>query len=306
MDFVAIDFETANNVRSSVCSIGIVKVKNGKIQEELHTLINPLSEFHYYNTKIHGITEYMVQDAPTFEEFWPSFKGFLENQTIIAHNASFDIGVLRDSLSRIHEEEPNFQYGCSYRIAKKVWPNLYNHKLSTVSNYLSISLRHHDALEDARASALITLEAMKKTKANSLQELFILNKLKLSSPGTKQASRSRKSSGDASLLNIVSDSAITNRKHPFYGANIVFTGKMVSMTRPIAAQYAVNCGAFCKGNVDITTNFLVVGDNDLHKYVQGIKSTKMKKVEDMIEQGYPIEIVGEQDFLKLVRQSTNN
>lgn len=192
MDFVAIDFETANSVRSSVCSIGIVKVKNGKIQEELHTLINPLSEFHYYNTKIHGITEYMVQDAPTFEEFWPRFKEFIEDETIIAHNASFDIGVLQQSLKRIHEAAPNFQYGCSYRIAKKVWPNLYNHKLSTVSNYLSISLRHHDALEDARASALITLEAMKKTKANSLQELFLLNKLKLNSPtsGTKQASRS--------------------------------------------------------------------------------------------------------------------
>ena len=96
MDFVAIDFETANSVRSSVCSIGIVKVKNGKIQEELYTLINPLSEFHYYNMKIHGITEYMVHDAPTFEEFWPKFKVFIENQTIIAHNASFDIGVLRE------------------------------------------------------------------------------------------------------------------------------------------------------------------------------------------------------------------
>lgn len=97
------------------------------------------------------------------------------------------------------------------------------------------------------------------------------------------------------------ENAIKNSKHPFYGANIVFTGKMVSMTRPLAAQYAVNCGAFCKGNVDITTNFLVVGDKDLHKYLEGIKSSKMKKVEQMIEQGYPIEIVGEQDFLRLVK-----
>ena len=302
MDFVAIDFETANSVRSSVCSIGIVKVKNGKIQEELYTLINPLSEFHYYNTKIHGITEYMVHDAPTFEEFWPKFKVFIENQTIIAHNASFDIGVLRDSLSRIHESEPNFQHGCSYRIAKKVWPNLYNHKLSTVANYLSISLKHHDALEDARASAFIVLEAMKKTKTASIQELSILHKLKLGSQtSSKQPTRSRKSSQDASLQRIVPENIITNTKHPFYGVNIVFTGKMVSMTRPLAAQYAVNCGAICKDRVDLTTNYLVVGEEDLYKYVQGIKSMKMKKAEEMIEQGYQIDIVGEQDFLRLVK-----
>lgn len=304
MDFVAIDFETANSVRSSVCSIGIVKVKNGKIHEEFHTLINPLSEFHYYNTKIHGITEYMVHNAPTFEEFWPNFKQYIENQTIIAHNASFDIGVLRDSLNRIHEEEPNFQYGCSYRISKKVWPNLYNHKLSTVSNYLSISLRHHDALEDARASALITLEALKKTKTNSIQELSILHKLKLGSPtaATKKMAHARKSSGDALLQSVEPENIPMNTKHPFYGANIVFTGRMVSMTRALAAQHAVNCGANCKGSVDSYTNFLVVGDNDLVKYVQGIKSAKMKKVEAMIEQGYPIEIVGEQDFLRLVKR----
>lgn len=303
MDFVAIDFETANSVRSSVCSIGIVKVKNGKIADEVHTLINPLSEFHYYNTKIHGITEYMVQDAPTFEEYWPNFKQYIDRETIIAHNASFDIGVLRDSLKRIHEPEPNFQYGCSYRIAKKVWPNLYNHKLSTVANYLSISLRHHDALEDARASALIALEAMKKTQTSSIEELSTLYKLKFGSPvaANKKITRTRKSSGDASLRSIVAETIPFNTKHPFYGANIVFTGKMVSMTRPIAAQYATNCGAICKGQVDGTTNFLVVGDQDLYKYVQGIKSTKMRKVEALIEQGYPIEIVGEQDFIRLVK-----
>jgi len=69
MDFVAIDFETANSMRSSVCSVGIVQVRNGKIIKEIQSLINPLSEFHYYNTKIHGITEYMVQSAQPLKNF---------------------------------------------------------------------------------------------------------------------------------------------------------------------------------------------------------------------------------------------
>ncbi|MEI4769111.1 exonuclease domain-containing protein [Psychrobacillus sp. FJAT-51614] len=302
MDFVAIDFETANSFRTSVCSIGIVQVKNGEIKEEIHTLINPLSEFNYYNTKIHGITEDMVISAPTFEEYWPSFKEFVDNQMIIAHNASFDISVLRASLNNFHESYPNFQYGCSYQIAKKVWPNLYNHKLSTVSNYLGISLRHHDALEDARAAALITLEALQKTQTNSIQDLSKLHKLKIGTPmpTNKPVSRPKKHNGDTLIQSLVTEIS-PSRKHPLYGANVVFTGRMISMTRVQAAQLAVNCGANCKGSVDNNTNVLVVGDNDLVKYVQGVKSTKMKKAEEMIRQGLPIEIVGEQDFLRLVK-----
>lgn len=305
MDFVAIDFETANSMRSSVCSVGIVQVRNGKIIKEIHSLINPLSEFHYYNTKVHGITEYMVQSAPTFEEFWPDMKGLLENQVVIAHNASFDMGVLQESLRQFHETQPHFDYGCSYRIAKKVWPNLYNHKLSTVANYLGISLRHHDALEDARAAAIITIEALQKTQTNTVQQLAKLHNVKLNSSiqPKKQPLSKRSSKADVTIEFLEPESTVLNSKHPFYEAQIVFTGRMLSMTRSKAAQLAVNCGAICKGTVDQQTNYLVVGDNDLAKYLQGIKSTKMQKVEGMIQQGLPIEIVGEQDFLRLVRYS---
>ncbi|MFJ7826111.1 exonuclease domain-containing protein [Psychrobacillus sp. NPDC096623] len=303
MDFVAIDFETANSLRSSVCSVGIVQVKNGKIYREVQSLINPLSEFHYYNTKIHGISEYMVHDAPTFEEFWPDMKNMIEGQLIIAHNASFDMGVLQESLRQFHEPSPAFEYGCSYRIAKKVWPQLYNHKLSTVANYLGISLRHHDALEDARAAAIITIEAMQNTQTNTVKQLAKLHKVKINSSiqTKKQIPPARKSKADIAIEFLEPVNTGLNSKHPFFGAQIVFTGRMQSMTRSKAAQLAVNCGAVCKGTVDYQTNYLVVGDNDLAKYIQGIKSTKMQKVEGMIKQGLPIEIVGEQDFLRLVR-----
>ena len=191
MDFVAIDFETANSARTSVCSVGIVVVENGKIQEEIHSLINPLSDFHYMNTRIHGITENMVQDSPTFDEFWPTFKRYMGNQQLIAHNASFDMGVLRASINQIEEEHPEFFYACSYRISKKIWPDLYNHKLSTVSDFLGIPLKHHDALEDARAAAIITMEALKQTQTQSLEELSKLHKIKLHPfvLPTKQATR---------------------------------------------------------------------------------------------------------------------
>lgn len=302
MDFVAIDFETANSLRTSACSVGIVVVRNGEIIEEVQTLINPLSEFNYYNTKIHGITDYMVQDAPTFQEYWPQLKQYIDGQTIIAHNASFDIGVLKESVKRCYEEQPHFDYACSYRIAKKVWPNLYNHKLSTVANYLSIQFKHHDALEDARAAALITIEAMKKTRTSSVKEMSLLHKFKVnSSLDTKAPPKVKKSKEDIVLPFVTPNNIEKNPRHPFYGANIVFTGKMDSMTRSNAAKYAADRGAICKGAVDIDTNFLVVGDQALMKYVEGVKSSKMQKAEDLIQKGVPLEIVGEQDFLRLVK-----
>ena len=162
-----------------------------KYIEEVQTLINPLSEFHYFNTRVHGITENMVQDAPTFEEFWPQLKPYIDKQMIIAHNASFNMGLLKESVGRCYETQPEYQYSCSYRIAKKVWPDLYNHKLSTVANYLSISLKHHDALENVRAAALIVLEAMKKTRTSSINELSHLHKIKIGDSVTLKKPNSR-------------------------------------------------------------------------------------------------------------------
>ena len=98
MNFLAIDFETANSSRASICSIGIVIVENGLIKEEIHTYINPRDEFTYFNTVIHGITEDMVRGAPTFKEYWPEFKGMIENKMLIAHNASFDMSAMRYAL----------------------------------------------------------------------------------------------------------------------------------------------------------------------------------------------------------------
>ena len=150
MNFIALDFETANDSRASICSIGLVHVENGLIKKEIHTYIDPRDKFTYRNTMIHGITEEMVKGAPTFEEYWPEFKAIIDNEMLIAHNASFDMSALRYALNSFNEPYPSFTYGCSYMFSKKVWPSLYNHRLSTAVNYLGISFKHHDALEDAQ------------------------------------------------------------------------------------------------------------------------------------------------------------
>lgn len=72
MKFAAIDFETANEKRNSACSIGVVRFDEKQIYDEYYSLINPMSDFRSMNIRIHGIREEDVQDAPTFEDLWPT------------------------------------------------------------------------------------------------------------------------------------------------------------------------------------------------------------------------------------------
>jgi DNA polymerase III subunit epsilon len=98
MDFVAIDFETANEKRSSACAIGLTTVREGQIVDSFSRLIRPPElRFSFWNSKVHGLTENDVKDSPTFDELWPELLPLLENQIVVAHNASFDISVLRHS-----------------------------------------------------------------------------------------------------------------------------------------------------------------------------------------------------------------
>lgn len=95
-DFAAIDFETANSERSSVCSVGVVIVRNNKIVDSFYSLINP--EPNYYNywcTKVHGLTNQDTDDAPIFPEVWKQIAPLIEGLPLVAHNSPFDESCLK-------------------------------------------------------------------------------------------------------------------------------------------------------------------------------------------------------------------
>lgn len=178
MNFVAIDFETANNRRSSACSVAVVEVRQGKIYDSFYSLIRPPQlDFNYTNIKIHGITPADVREKPKLPELWPSLRSHLEDKIVIAHNASFDMGVLKDCLDEYHLPGASFQHCCSVGIARRVWPDLPNHKLGTLGDYFHIDFQHHNALDDARTCAAVVLMAAKECGAKTLCEL--LNKIKM-------------------------------------------------------------------------------------------------------------------------------
>lgn len=172
MNWVAIDFETANEKRTSACAMGIAVVENARIVKRVSWLIRP-SElyFNWFNTHIHGITEADVIDKPRFDELWGDFRPFLEGKIVIAHNAGFDMSVLRHLLNEYGITYPEVHYFCTRILAKKVWPALSSYRLNMISAHLGISLRHHDAEEDAVACAEIALRCCNEAGVNSLEEL---------------------------------------------------------------------------------------------------------------------------------------
>jgi DNA polymerase-3 subunit epsilon len=171
MNFVAIDFETANPNRSSICSIGLAIVRNGVITKSKHMYVRPNPDwYHGINVSIHGISDEHTRDKPTFRTQWKDLKPYFENQTIVAHNAAFDLSVLRKALDESNLRYPDLEYHCSYRLSKETL-NLASHKLDVLAQHFRISLKHHNAESDARASAEVAIRLMKKFKVGSMDEL---------------------------------------------------------------------------------------------------------------------------------------
>lgn len=172
MEFVAIDFETANRSSDSACSIGLVTVKDGVIVDEYYKLIRPKNlYFHPDNIKIHNITEEMVADEPTIKDLWQEILPKLQGKQVVAHFAKFDMGVLKASLISWGIPLPEFDFLCSWLLAKKALPHLESFGLKTVAESVGFKFLHHHALEDARACATALLEIAEQCDAQDFAQL---------------------------------------------------------------------------------------------------------------------------------------
>lgn len=158
--FIAIDFETANQHRSSICSMGLVIVKNGVIAENYYHLVKPNPHFYCsWATDIHGITKSDTMYEQEFPEVWQSIADKFEDLPFVAHNSAFDESCLKAVFELYGMPYPNYEFFCTYRSAKRAFPELINHKLNTVSSHIGYKLsNHHHALADAEACARIAMQ----------------------------------------------------------------------------------------------------------------------------------------------------
>jgi len=174
LNFTAIDFETANGSSASPCAVGLVKVAEGKVVDTFSTLIQPPYPHDWFatgNIKIHGIGPADVADAPSWEEALAEMVNFISGDDLIAHNAGFDMGVLKASASLIDATLPNLRYGCSLIMARKTY-NLESYRLNQVAYAIGIEeFDHHDALADSDVCARIVIHMANRHGVDNLDEL---------------------------------------------------------------------------------------------------------------------------------------
>ncbi|MBO5026805.1 MAG: 3'-5' exonuclease [Bacteroidaceae bacterium] len=161
-NFAAIDFETANNERSSVCSVGIVIVRNGCITDTFYSLINPEPNYYHYRcSQVHGLTREDTEDAPVFPIVWRQIEPMIEGLPLVAHNRPFDESCLKAVFRVYQMDYPDYEFLDTLRISRRVFPELPNHQLHTVAARCGYRLdNHHHALADAEACAWIAREIL--------------------------------------------------------------------------------------------------------------------------------------------------
>lgn len=175
LNFTTIDFETANGSPASPCAVGLVKVVDGQIVDEFLATFMPPSPhdwFHEGNIRIHGIKRSDVEDGHTWNEILPQMLEFIDGDVLVAHNATFDMGVLKASADAISFELPKVHYGCSLLVSRKVY-NLESYRLNAVAYAIGHEeFDHHDALADADACARIMIHAAKRQGVEDLVALL--------------------------------------------------------------------------------------------------------------------------------------
>ncbi len=158
-NFAAIDFETANGRRTSVCSVGVVVVRGGEVDRRFYSLIHPSPNYYSpWTTAIHGLTSVDTLDAPRFPEVWDAVAPLIAGLPLVAHNSPFDEGCLRavyELYGMVYP--PDYVFHCTCRASRRLFgAALPNHQLHTVASHCGFDLRnHHHALADAEACAWI-------------------------------------------------------------------------------------------------------------------------------------------------------
>ena len=161
-DFAAIDFETANEQLSSVCSVGVVVVRNGKIIDRFYSLIQPEPNYYSYgNSMIHGLTAEDTDNAKVFSSVWENIEPLIKGLPLVAHNKGFDESCLKAAFKTYQMDYPDYIFYCTLAESRRQLKHLPNHRLHTVAEDCGYILtNHHNALADAEACAEIALQLL--------------------------------------------------------------------------------------------------------------------------------------------------
>lgn len=284
MDFVAIDFETANHQLDSACSLGIVSVKKGVIEYQHEYLINPECIFDENNIMIHGITPSVVEKAPTFPEIWDEIYEIINGRIVFAHAADFDISVLKAMINRYNLKIPSIEIGCTLRVAKIAFKDILpNCKLNTISQYLQIEHNHHNGLSDALVCYYMIKYVEKMYRVYDVVDLFNDLSLVFGKYNENEYTKVR------NRLKLKTKDII---KDVLKGMVVGFTGKPKSLTKNHFINLVLSYGGVVSKDYNHRIDIYVVFQNPAKKDLE--KLNKIREVKD-------IKVYTEEEFMELVK-----
>ena len=314
MNFIAIDFETANRNRSSICQVGIAEFENGECIDNDSWLIDPGQDFDEICIGVHGITPEDVEGSPTFDEFYElELEPRLEGKIVVCHT-SFDRVALEKACRRHRQRMPKVRWLDSATLARRVWPEVSRSGFG-LKNFATVMLKidfeHHDAGEDARAAGLIVLAAATKLglEMDACLSLVSGKKAKRNDGGAPRPSRSGEVKQDAireekelrRLLQQLVEKTAGLPDPPLAGEIIVVTGRAQIEKKEIAIAVE-QLGGSWNSTVTARTTMLVVGTQNLVALKGQDKSSNHRKAESWIEKGHEIQIFSESEWLDLLRE----
>jgi DNA polymerase III subunit epsilon len=273
-DFISLDVETAARHRHSICQIGIVGFSGGREVFAREILVDPGCDFDPMNTWIHGLTGSHVRGAATFKALHKDLAPFFDDQLVVAHS-SFDETAMNAAC--VHHGLSSFaaRWADTVAMARRAWPDLPNHRLSTVAAHIGHAFRHHNALEDARAAGAVALAAMEALGSQLGDWVGVSGPFSETRNGSRAALR-REGDGDG----------------PLVGHCVVMTGDFTAPKHDLADLIHTAGGAVAPGVTKATT-ILVIGDRDAGLYGGKTKSGKQIKAEALRDAGQDIELISE-------------
>lgn len=293
-NYVVFDIETTglDPEFDEIIEIGAVKIKDGIKIDTFNSLIKPEYEIDEFITELTGITNGMVENAPSIDEVLPKFMDFIRDYIIIGHNVNFDINFIYVNLEELNIPPITNDFVDTLRISRRLIPELKHHKLSDLANYFNIDTNgSHRSLKDVE----ITLEVLKNLNTMIIEKYQNMDNF-------KDACKPKSHSG-IRASDITTNNTELDEENMLYDKYVVITGTLGKMLRKEAMQVIADLGGHCQDGVNKDTNYLILGNNDYNPILRGKKSSKLLKAENLKLKGQDIEIISENIFYDIIPES---
>lgn len=285
--YVAIDIETTgfDTLFDEIIEVAAIRYVNNLEVARFQSLIKPKNSVGEFIETLTGITNNMLVAAPALESVLPKFREFVGSDLLVGHNVNFDVRFIYDYSRLLGLDVFSNDYVDTVRIARRVFPDLPNHKLETVCNRCGVPN------EGAHRA---TTDCERVHTCLSYMKAF----------ADEQAIDIRKSvSHNVTSKSLHAETTHFNVDSPIYGKTFAFTGKLEMGTRKEAMQAVLNAGGYCDDSVTQNTNYLVLGNNDYCKAIREGKSSKQKKAEKLQLQGFDIVTISETTFAEMLQDN---